>query len=303
MDADAFLQLSPEALRERVPAFVAEPVKDASLQAVISAELAELVASWSDSDVALVRDAVGGVGVERRLYTGHPLLRQAVRIWSGHVLAGSTLEGVEHLSAAAAAGPTAVVCNHASYIDSSAIDTILYAHAPDRLADRLVSAAGPKVYEGLFRRLVSASLNTIPVPQSVTLGHTARLPGRDLARQSLEAVAQSHAAMQNGYVLLIYPEGARTRTGRMQPFLPAVHRYFKLPGTRIVPAALIGTAKVIGVGERGVRPGGCALRFGPPIDAEKGGGPREALARAQSAVGELLPPELRPEEALAEAGC
>jgi len=281
VDADAFLQLSPEALRERVPAFVAEPVKDASLQAVISAELAELVASWSDSDVALVRDAVGGVGVERRLYTGHPLLRQAVRIWSGHVLAGSTLEGIEHLSAAATAGPTAVVCNHASYMDSSAIDTILYAHAPDRLADRLVSAAGPKVYEGLFRRLVSASLNTIPVPQSATLGHTARLPGRDLARQSLEAVAQSHAAMQNGYVLLIYPEGARTRTGRMQ---------------------LIGTAKVIGVGERGVRPGGCALRFGPPIDAEKGGGPREALARAESAVGELLPPELRPEEALAEAG-
>jgi 1-acyl-sn-glycerol-3-phosphate acyltransferase len=236
------------------------------------------------------------------LHTAHPLLRQAVRIWSGHVLAGSTLNGVEHLSAATAAGPTAVVCNHRSYIDSNAIDTILYGHAPDRLADRFVSAAGPKVYQGLFRRLVSASLNTIPVPQSATLGHTARLPGRDLARQSLEAVAQSHVAMNNGYVLLIYPEGARTRTGRMQPFLPAVHRYFKQPGTRIVPAALTGTARVIGVGERGVRPKPCALRFGPPILVEKAGGPRGALAKAQAAVCDLLPPELRPEEAPAGAG-
>ena len=293
MEVDAFLQLSPEALRERVPALVAEPVKDASVSAVISAELAELLASWSDSEVASVLDAVAGVGVERRLYAADPLLRQAVRIWSGHVLAGSTLKDVEHLSEATAAGPTAVVCNHRSYIDSNAMDTILHGHAPDGLADRFVSAAGPKVYEGLFRRLVSASFNTIPVPQSAALGHTARLPGRDLARQSLEAVAQSHAAMKDGYVLLIYPEGARTRTGRLQPFLPAVHRYFKLPGARIVPAALIGTAEVIGVGEGGVRPKPCALRFGPPIGVEKAGGPRDALAKAQTAVSDLLPPELR----------
>ncbi len=137
MDLDAFLQLSPEALRERIPALATEPVNDASLAPVISAELAELLASWSDSEIASVLCAVAGVGVERRLYTAHPLLRQAARIWSGHVLAGSTLEGVEHLSEAAAAGPTAVVCNHRSYIDSSAIDTILFGHMLDELADRL----------------------------------------------------------------------------------------------------------------------------------------------------------------------
>ncbi|MBW2588467.1 MAG: 1-acyl-sn-glycerol-3-phosphate acyltransferase, partial [Deltaproteobacteria bacterium] len=157
---------------------------------------------------------------------------------------------------------------------------------------RFVSAAGPKVYEGLLRRLVSASLNTIPVPQSSTLDHTAQLPGRDLVRHSLEAVAQSQAAMNEGYVLLLFPEGARTRTGRMRPFLPAVYRYFKLPGIRVVPAAVTGTAKVIGVGER---PGACTLRFGPPIDADKAGGPRDARNAAQVAVSHLLPMELRPD--------
>ena len=294
MDVEAFLQLSPEALRERLPVLVAEWVDDALLRNTISAELAVLVASWSDSEVASIVDAVAAVGVERRLYTAHPLLRRAVRIWCGHVLAGSTLEGVAHLAEAAAEGPTAVVCNHQSYVDSNAIDTVVFGHAPDELANRFVSAAGPKVYDGLFRRLASASLNTILVPQSSTLGHTAQLPGRDLARQSLQAVAQSHAAMKDGHVLLIYPEGARTRTGRMGPFLPAVYRYFKLPGTRIVPAALTGTADILRLGELGVRPNACALRFGPPIDVEKSGGPREALTQAQSAVSDLLPPELRP---------
>jgi hypothetical protein len=56
---------------------------------------------------------------------------------------------------------------------------------------------------------------------------------------------------------------------------------------------LTGTAEVMGVGELGVRPDTCALRFGPSIDAEKVGGPRDALTQAQSAVSELLPPEFR----------
>ena len=291
VDVDLLLELSPEVLRERLPALV----DDALQSEAISADLAELAASWSDSDLASVVGAAAAVGVERRLHTAHPLLRQAVRVCCRHLLAGSTMEGVEHLAGAVAAGPTAVVCNHQSYIDTNAIDTILCSHAHDELANRIVSAAGPKVYEGVLRRLVSASLNTIPVPQSNTLDHTAQLPGRELARQSLEAVAQSHAAMKEGYVLLIYPEGARTRTGRMRPFLPAVYRYFKLPGLRIVPAALTGTAKVIGIGEREVRPGACALRFGSPIDVDQAGGPREARDAAQLAVSQLLPLELRPD--------
>jgi len=295
VDVDVFLQLSPEALRARLPALVAEQVDDALRSESISAELAELTASWSDSDVTSVVDATAAVGVERRLHTAHPLLRQAVRVCCRHLLAGSTMEGVEHLAGAVAAGPTAVVCNHQSYIDTNAIDTVLCGHARDELANRIVSAAGPKVYEGLLRRLVSASLNTIPVPQSNTLNHTTQLPGRELARQSLEAVAQSHAAMKEGYVLLIFPEGARTRTGRMRPFLPAVYRYFKLPGIRVVPAALTGTTELIGIGERQVRPGACALRFGPPIDVDEAGGPRGARDAAQLAVSQLLPLELRPD--------
>lgn len=302
VDPDTIRELSPDAWRADLPRLFAERVDDPALSAAVSAELAELLASWTDADAASILDAVADVGAERRVYDAHPVLRQTAREWMQRILAGSTLEGAENLTDAVAAGPTAVVCNHRSYIDSNAIDSILCSHGLQGVADHFVSVAGPKVYEGLLRRVVSASLSTLPVPQSATLGHTARLPGRDLARQSLEAVRQAHAAMSDGCVLLIYPEGARSRTGRMQPFLPAVYRYFKLPGARIVPAALTGTAEVMGVGERGVRPDTCALRFGPLIDAEKAGGPREALAQAQAAVCELLPPELRLEANPAEVG-
>lgn len=294
MDADAIHELDPNALRMRLLELLAERVDDPSVSAALFTELTELVAGWSDSDAASVLDTVTGLGAERRIYSADPVLRQVARAWCRRVLPRSTLEGAEHLAEAVDAGPTAVVCNHQSYIDSSAIDTILCARALDELADRFVSVAGPKVYDDIFRRVVSASLNTLPVPQSATLGHTARLPGRELARQSLLAVTQAHAAMSDGRVLLIYPEGARSRTGRIQPFLPAVYRYFKLPATRIVPAALTGTARVMGVGQHRVRPKPCALRLGRPIDVEKAGGPRSALAEAEAAVCDLLPQGIRP---------
>lgn len=296
MGTDTIGELSPDAFRVGLPQLLAERLDHPAMSSMILGELTARLDSWTDAELTSVVDAVVSVGVEQRVHAANPSLRQIARVWCRRVLEGSTLEGGEHVMDAIAAGPTAVVCNHQSYIDSTAIDSVLCDHSLEELADRLVSAAGPKVYEGLFRRVVSASLNTLPVPQSATLGHTARVPGRELARQSLQAVAQAHAAMKEGRVLLIYPEGARTRARRMQPFLPAVYRYFKLPGARVVPAALVGTAEIMGVGERGIRPARCALRFASPIDVDEAGGPRDALTEAQAAVSALLPPELRPDE-------
>jgi 1-acyl-sn-glycerol-3-phosphate acyltransferase len=181
-----------------------------------------------------------------------------------------------------------VVCNHQSYIDSNAIDLILATHGFSHLGARLVSAAGPKVYEGLFRRVASASLNTIPVPQSASFEHTAKISRRELARQALRALAKAHECMRTGYLLLIYPEGSRSRTGELQPFLRAVYRYFKQPGTIIVPAVLEGTSSVMGVGAHRIRPGPCTLRFGASIDVDDVGGARTALDVAYARVGALL---------------
>lgn len=288
MEEEDFVHLSADEFRERLPVIGAAQIDDASASKAVRHDLADLLRSWTDAEVESVRGAVLAVGQRGRLNEAHPLVRTAGRIWCKHVLAGSTLEGIAHLKNAVARGPTAVVCNHQSYIDSNAIDLILSLRAASDLADRFVSMAGPKVYEGLFRRMASASLNTIPVPQSKSFGHTAKLSSRELARESLKAVAQSHAAMSEGYVVLIYPEGSRTRSGELQPFLPAVYRYFKRPGTLVVPAALTGTSIVMGVGASLVRPAACDLRFGTPINVEDVGGPRNALDLAHNQVARLF---------------
>jgi 1-acyl-sn-glycerol-3-phosphate acyltransferase len=288
MDEASFHGLSYAEFRTRVPVATAATIIDADIAATVEQNLRELMASWSDADIDSARAAIANVGAEGVLNEANPLIREAGRVWTRAVLANSRLEGVEHLASVAEGRPVAVVCNHQSYIDSNAIDLILSSHDQDALAARFVSAAGPKVYDGLFRRVASASLNTIPVPQSTAFGHTEKLSRRELARRSLTAVSESHAAMRQGYVLLIYPEGSRTRTGKLQPFLSAVYRYFKQPGTVLVPAALEGTSTVMGVGASGIRPSPCTLRFGPAIDVDEVGGPRSALDVAATRVAELF---------------
>jgi 1-acyl-sn-glycerol-3-phosphate acyltransferase len=287
MDESSFHALSHRDFRARVPSATAATIDDTSTAMVVERDLRALLESWSDSDVDSVRAAIAAVGMEGTLNGAHPAIREASRLWTRAVLAGSTLEGVHELERAADRSPVAVVCNHRSYIDSNTIDLILSIHSHEALAARFVSAAGPKVYEGLFRRVASASLNTIPVPQSTAFDHAAKLSGRELARRSLAAVSESHRAMSQGYVLLLYPEGSRTRTGKLQPFLPAVYRYFKQPGTVIVPAALEGTSIVMGVGASGIRPAPCTLRFGRAIVVDGPGGARRALDVAFARVAEL----------------
>lgn len=288
MEEATFHALSYADFRRQVPSVTSATIDDPDTATIVERNLRALLDSWSDANIDSVRQAIATVGRQGALNLAHALVRDGSRVWSRAVLQGSSLEGGHHLERAVGERPVAVVCNHQSYIDSNAIDLILATHGLSQVGARFVSAAGPKVYEGLFRRVASASLNTIPVPQSASFEHTAKISRRELARQSLRAVAQAHECMNAGYVLLIYPEGSRTRTGELQPFLPAVYRYFKQPHTLIIPAVLEGTSSVMGVGANRIRPGPCTLRFGECIDVDEVGGARAALDVASTRVSSLL---------------
>jgi 1-acyl-sn-glycerol-3-phosphate acyltransferase len=187
-----------------------------------------------------------------------------------------------------------VLCNHRSYFDTTATDAALAWAGEEALANRLAAVAGPKVYADLFRRFAAACLNTVPAPQSTALEGTARLAARDLARRALESVATAHRAIADGHVLLLYPEGSRTRTGRLRPFLKAVHRYLAVDGLFLVPAVILGSERVMPIDADRLHPAPVALRFAAPLSVAAAGGPRGALEAAHAAIAALLPPPARP---------
>lgn len=294
MDLKQIAALDPALLRGMLPSFLAGYIGDPDAAARSVTEIAGLVAALPDSDVRRLLATLAGLGDEERLYPADPAARAVSRAWCRAILPAPSLEGAERLVAAMADGPALVVCNHLSYFDTSATDALFAWAGHEDVADRLVAVAGPKVYTDVFRRFAAMCLNTLPAPQSTQLEGTARLGPRELARRALRSVANAHEAMAQGYVPLLYPEGSRTRTGRLRPFLKAVHRYMDVEGLSVVPMALTGTERVFPVDSERLYPAEVRIVVGTPLRVSAGDA-RAVLEAAHGSIAALLPPERRPD--------
>ncbi len=295
LDRTVLTSLGPDDLRAVIPRFLAGFVGDPDVAERNRARIAALVGGWSDATCRDVVALLGSIGEEHRVYPAHPACRALSRAWSSDVVTAPILTGIEHLLATRERGPVLLLGNHVSYFDTSATDAILAWAGHEEIADRLVTAAGPKVYQELFRLVAAACLNTLPVPQSTSFSHTEKLTPRELARRALESVGAARAALEDGAILLVYPEGSRSRTGQLGSFLKGVHRWLDcVDGIRVVPIAIAGTQDVRPVGQDHLFPRQVALRFGAPLEVGRDGDPREILARAHAAIASLLPPHMQP---------
>lgn len=294
LDPSFLASLGPEELRLLLPGFLAGFVQGDAAQRC-RARTTELVRSWPDDTCRSLVTHLGRIGSEHHLYEAHPACRALSREWTHDVILTATVSGAEHLAAAAAAGPTLIACNHTSYLDTNATDTALVRNGFEAQADRIVALAGPKVYADLFRRVAAGCLNTLPVPQSTQFGHTEKLSPRELARKAHESLESAGALAREGWILLLYPEGSRTRTGRLGSFLRGTHRYLGcVEGLRVVPMAISGSGEIMPVSDPLLHPGTVHVACAPSLQVGVDGTTREVLERAHAAVEALLPESARP---------
>lgn len=295
IDVSFLAALPPDQLRALLPGFLSGFI-DGAGAGPNRDRCAAIVDGWSDDVCRSVVRHLSDIGSAHQLYAAHPVGRALSREWTRDVILSPTVSGAEHLAAAAAAGPTMITCNHTSYFDTTATDAALAwnGHAP--LADRIVALAGPKVYADLFRRVAAGCLNTLPVPQSTQFGHTEKLAPRELARKAHESLESAAELLRAGWILLLYPEGSRTRTGRLGPFLRGTHRYLGcVEGLRVVPAAIVGSDRIMPVSDPRLHPGPVHLACAPALQVGPDGTTRDLLEAAHAAVESLLPESLRPE--------
>lgn len=296
MDPSALASLSPADLRALLPRFLSGFIVDEGAARQNAERVQAFVSDWDDPTCARVAHLLATIGEEQRVYPADPACRLLARVWSQDVILQPRLEGVDHLREAMQSGPAVVLCNHLSYFDSTAIDAILAWEGHEDLADRLMSAAGPKVYQALFRRVAASCLNTLPVPQSTTFSHTEPLSPRELARRAITSLRLAQKGAEDGLVLLIYPEGSRSRSGRMGSFLKAVRRYLEIADPLfVVPAAICGTHRIMPVDDERMHPTHASLHFGPAVRVGGDLDARNALAEAHAAIGRLLPEDHRPD--------
>jgi 1-acyl-sn-glycerol-3-phosphate acyltransferase len=158
-----------------------------------------------------------------------------------------SVAGTEHLPASP---PAVIIANHTSHLDAPAISVTL--PGPLRRA-ALSLAAGEHFFHTLRKSMISASLlSALPMDRRTIgrheLGHL---------RHRLEA---GHT------VLVLFPEGTRSRDGTLLPFKPGLGLLVCQLGVPVIPAWIEGAYAAWPADQRWPRPGKVSLRFGPAID-------------------------------------
>lgn len=160
-------------------------------------------------------------------------------------------------------GPVILASNHLSFIDSVVIT--LFAPRPVSFLakDSYFTGTGIK---GFLSRTFFRGIGAIPVTRGV--GQAAQ-----------EALDAGLGLLQEGEAFAIYPEGTRSRDGRLYRGKTGVAWLALNAGVPVVPVALSGTDKVQPIGSKGIRPAKVTIQFGEPLDLSRHGKADSGRAR------------------------
>jgi 1-acyl-sn-glycerol-3-phosphate acyltransferase len=112
---------------------------------------------------------------------------------------------------------------------------------------------------------------------------------REHAVASMRSLNRAAAILKGGQPLVVFPEGGRSATGQVLPFLPGVFYVAIKAGVDVVPMALVGTFELLPMETYHIRPRPLELLVGEPISSS-GYGLRDMdklAAQVQKAVEDL----------------
>lgn len=160
-------------------------------------------------------------------------------------------------------GPVIFAANHQSYLDTTSILACL----PGRWRYRIAPVMWKEYFDAHFTprhhswrerwtntllyRLITLLGNAFPIPQTETG-----------ARESIRYMGE---LVDEGWSILIFPEGERTLTGKIGPFLPGVGMIASRLELAVVPIRLTGLDRVLHRTRKWPRPGPVEIRIGAPV--------------------------------------
>ena len=167
-----------------------------------------------------------------------PLLTTVFRPW---------VTGLENVPRT---GPIIVVCNHLSFVDSIFLPLMIDRQMAFLAKSDYFTGKGLK---GWLVRFFMTSAGQLPIDRT----------GGKASEASLNAGLQ---ILAEGGVLAIYPEGTRSPDGRMYRGRTGVARIILEAHVPVIPAAVIGTEKVMPLGSTIPKVHKVGVVIGKPLD-------------------------------------
>lgn len=187
------------------------------------------------------------------------------------LVAPTTVRGAEHLRHVET--PVIFAANHASHLDTPILLTTLPARFRHRI---VVAAAADYFFDRTWKAVLwSFSLAAVPIDRS------------RVNRRSADVAA---GLLEDGWNLLIYPEGGRSADGWAQPFRGGAAYLARRTGRPVVPVHVHGTRHVLPKSEdarRRLRRSAVSVLFGTPLTPDRGEDARRYSARIEAAVAVL----------------
>ncbi len=191
---------------------------------------------------------------------------------------GWRAEGLHHVTGCD--GPVILAANHQSHADTAAILGTL----PRAVRERTAVAAALDV----FGRADNGSMPSIKrefLQLVVAAGFHAF--AFDRHGPPLRSVRSAVQLIQNGWSVLLYPEGTRSRTGQMGPFKAGVGVLARITRRPVVPVHVAGGRRILPCGATVPRSGRITVRYGRTISYVKGETLAAFTARIQDRVRQM----------------
>jgi 1-acyl-sn-glycerol-3-phosphate acyltransferase len=170
-------------------------------------------------------------------------------------------------------GPVIFFSNHSSHLDA----TLIMSTLPDRWQRRTaVGAARDYFFDVWWRQAFTALVyGAFPI---------------DRGRGGQGSIDKARELVREGWSIVVFPEGTRSKDGHMQRFRHGAARLALELGVTLVPIAIVGASQAMPKGVWWPRQGRppVTVRYGPEIVPEDGESHQSLSVRMQQAVAELF---------------
>ncbi len=218
----------------------------------------------------------GLIGIPYTLLVGDISLLYRVGIWIAHAgvrAAGIRTEivGLEHVPV----GRNCIfMCNHVSNLDPPVVLPLLPGRSSVLLKKELMKVP-------LLGRAMRMA-KFVPVERGSR---------RDAAKASVEAAAE---ALRSGLNIMVFPEGTRSKDGRLAGFKKGPFYLAQETGAWIVPIALSGTETMMRKGSLAITPGVARVQVLEAINPTDFSTREELMSTVRSAIWRALPESMQP---------